>query len=220
VAKYSFPSAHYNLSGILDQCVQPVVEEKSSSKSGSAALALFPFTTLASLYSSTPAGDSDEGGLRERAMACGVVGVVLECLEHFTRLDHRRLTTHSPSSPHSTAGVVRHVLEAENQLDLIRDTVNQQLSNTSAAAARSAGALPTTATSQQQPTSTGVAGPAGASSANYWAKGTGFGFGTTQQQWNIRKHEARKKRDEEMVVAVLDILLAYVQGAGDVEGEF
>lgn len=45
---------------------------------------------------------------------------------------------------------------------------------------------------------------------NYWAKGTGFGSGTTQQQWNVQQHVAKRKQDESNVTCLLKVLSSYV----------
>ncbi|CAK5079769.1 unnamed protein product [Meloidogyne enterolobii] len=45
---------------------------------------------------------------------------------------------------------------------------------------------------------------------NYWAKGTGFGSGTTQQQWSLSQHVAKRRQDENNVAALLHILIAFI----------
>ncbi|KAL7076726.1 hypothetical protein ACQ4LE_003795 [Meloidogyne hapla] len=44
----------------------------------------------------------------------------------------------------------------------------------------------------------------------YWAKGTGFGSGTTQQQWSLSQHVAKRRQDENNVAALLHILIAFI----------
>lgn len=38
---------------------------------------------------------------------------------------------------------------------------------------------------------------------NYWAKGTGFGSGTTQQQWNLNRHVTKQRQEEEHITCLL-----------------
>lgn len=40
---------------------------------------------------------------------------------------------------------------------------------------------------------------------NYWAKGTGFGSGTTQQQWDVDLHVMKRKMDEKNVTHLLQV---------------
>lgn len=40
---------------------------------------------------------------------------------------------------------------------------------------------------------------------NFWAKGTGFGSGTTQQQWNVDLHVLKRKQDEQNVTHLLRV---------------
>uniref|UniRef100_A0A8D8V1I0 Dual E2 ubiquitin-conjugating enzyme/E3 ubiquitin-protein ligase BIRC6 n=1 Tax=Cacopsylla melanoneura TaxID=428564 RepID=A0A8D8V1I0_9HEMI len=44
----------------------------------------------------------------------------------------------------------------------------------------------------------------------YWAKGTGFGTGSTTQNWNIEHALSRQRLEEEHVTALLRVLSAYV----------
>lgn len=46
-------------------------------------------------------------------------------------------------------------------------------------------------------------------SQNFWAKGTGFGSGTTQQQWNVDLHVLRRKFDENTVTLLLKVNISY-----------
>lgn len=39
----------------------------------------------------------------------------------------------------------------------------------------------------------------------YWAKGTGFGTGSTQQSWNVEQALMRQKSEEEHVTVLLQV---------------
>lgn len=41
----------------------------------------------------------------------------------------------------------------------------------------------------------------------YWAKGTGFGTGSTQQSWNVEQALLRQKSEEEHVTVLLQVSL-------------
>lgn len=49
----------------------------------------------------------------------------------------------------------------------------------------------------------------------YWAKGTGFGTGSTQQSWNVEQALMRQKSEEEHVTVLLQVLSSYIN-PGDV----
>lgn len=40
---------------------------------------------------------------------------------------------------------------------------------------------------------------------SFWAKGTGFGSGPTQQQWNVDLHVMKRKQDEQNVTYLLRV---------------
>ncbi|XP_050306481.1 baculoviral IAP repeat-containing protein 6 isoform X2 [Anthonomus grandis grandis] len=53
---------------------------------------------------------------------------------------------------------------------------------------------------------------------HYWAKGTGFGTGSTQQSWNVEQALMKQKNEEEHVTVLLQVLASYINpndGAGD-----
>lgn len=43
----------------------------------------------------------------------------------------------------------------------------------------------------------------------YWAKGTGFGTGSTQQSWNVEQALLRQKSEEEHVTVLLQVIEAF-----------
>lgn len=64
-----------------------------------------------------------------------------------------------------------------------------------------------------------VVAPGAPSSAtqqhNFWAKGTGFGSGTTQQQWNVDLHVMKRKQDEQNVTHLLRVLFCSIAEASE-----
>lgn len=64
---------------------------------------------------------------------------------------------------------------------------------------------------EERMNSSGNAGPAVTYASNvtqqhsFWAKGTGFGSGTTQQQWNVDLHVLKRKQDEQNVTLLLKV---------------
>lgn len=45
----------------------------------------------------------------------------------------------------------------------------------------------------------------------YWAKGTGFGTGSTQQSWDVEQALLRQKMEEEHVTVLLQVNNLYTQ---------
>lgn len=48
----------------------------------------------------------------------------------------------------------------------------------------------------------------------YWAKGTGFGTGSTQQSWNVEQALLRQRSEEEHVTVLLQVLASYINPGG------
>ncbi|XP_076225750.1 BIR repeat containing ubiquitin-conjugating enzyme isoform X2 [Nomia melanderi] len=68
----------------------------------------------------------------------------------------------------------------------------------------------------------GIQGEAGRSDDNshlYWAKGTGFGTGSTQQTWNIEQALLRQRSEEEHVTVLLQVLASYIGPGGQKQRE-
>lgn len=69
---------------------------------------------------------------------------------------------------------------------------------------------------------TGNQGEAGRSDDNshlYWAKGTGFGTGSTQQSWNVEQALMRQRSEEEHVTVLLQVLASYIGSGGQTQRE-
>ena len=51
------------------------------------------------------------------------------------------------------------------------------------------------------------AGASASSATSYWAKGTGFGTGSTISSWDIEKAMKEKKKEEEQIVVIFQVCL-------------
>lgn len=58
--------------------------------------------------------------------------------------------------------------------------------------------------------SNGSTGKSEEKSQLYWAKGTGFGTGSTQQSWNVEQALVRQRTEEEHVTVLLQVLASYM----------
>ena len=65
----------------------------------------------------------------------------------------------------------------------------------------------------------GEAGRSDDNSHLYWAKGTGFGTGSTQQSWNVEQALMRQKSEEEHVTVLLQVLASYIGSGGQTQRE-
>ncbi|KAL6430648.1 hypothetical protein ACFW04_006912 [Cataglyphis niger] len=61
----------------------------------------------------------------------------------------------------------------------------------------------------------GVGGRSDDNSHLYWAKGTGFGTGSTQQSWNVEQALLRQRCEDEHVTVLLQVLASYIGTSGD-----
>ncbi|XP_008195667.1 baculoviral IAP repeat-containing protein 6 isoform X2 [Tribolium castaneum] len=53
----------------------------------------------------------------------------------------------------------------------------------------------------------------------YWAKGTGYGTGSTQQIWNVEQALLKQKSEEEHVTVLLQVLASYISPNGETADE-
>ncbi|EFN66625.1 Baculoviral IAP repeat-containing protein 6 [Camponotus floridanus] len=60
----------------------------------------------------------------------------------------------------------------------------------------------------------GVGGRSDDNSHLYWAKGTGFGTGSTQQSWNVEQALLRQRCEDEHVTVLLQVLASYIGTSG------
>ncbi|KHN86885.1 Baculoviral IAP repeat-containing protein 6 [Toxocara canis] len=163
-------------------------------------LALLPFIVLERLFRTqhpdTPTGRS----LRNAAIKYGVLDILLVCLAHYSHQQHKA----EPIRPESllpapeSVKLTEHLLRASAQIEALRaEAANNASANgyDDRMAANYSSAVCSTTQGQQQ---------------SFWAKGTGFGSGTTQQQWNVDAHVMKRKLDEETVTHLLRVLASYI----------
>ena len=51
---------------------------------------------------------------------------------------------------------------------------------------------------------------------NYWAKGTGFGTGSTQQTWNVEMALIKQRNEEKQVSVLLNVFSSYINPGNQV----
>lgn len=163
-------------------------------------LALLPFIVLKELYRTHPPDSETGKSIRKKSIEYGVLDIVLTCLSHYGHQSHKN----EPIRPEQllptpeTVSIAEHMLKLTSQMELIR-TEAASNANSAAYEERLNALAGYSATTQQQ-----------TQSQNYWAKGTGFGSGTTQQQWNVDLHVMKRKMDERNVTHLLQVLANFV----------
>ncbi|XP_071961824.1 dual E2 ubiquitin-conjugating enzyme/E3 ubiquitin-protein ligase BIRC6-like isoform X2 [Antedon mediterranea] len=81
---------------------------------------------------------------------------------------------------------------------------------------------PPVATSEASSSVNGVGNAAGSEnekSQNYWAKGTGFGTGSTTSGWDVEQALNKQKVEEEHVTCLLQVLSAFINPSGQLESK-
>ncbi|KAG8233770.1 hypothetical protein J437_LFUL003841 [Ladona fulva] len=155
-------------------------------------LPTLPFEVLRRLLNSTPLSTDDGVLLRRRAVESGAVHLLLACLSAFTH--------HNP-------------VPSSNQ------TSNSQISSQVAAgSSQEAFVAPKV---KNGSTMTDIGRPSSDDKSHlYWAKGTGFGTGSTTQSWNVEQALLRQKSEEEHVTVLLMVLSSFINPGGMVPSDF
>ncbi|XP_071454170.1 dual E2 ubiquitin-conjugating enzyme/E3 ubiquitin-protein ligase BIRC6 [Hetaerina americana] len=161
------------------------------SSSVAPSLPTLPFEVLSRLLDSTPLSTDDGVLLRRRAVESGAVHLLLTCLSVFTH--------HSPVSSNAQAPPMQPMPQLP-------------------AGSSQEGFLPKV----KNGTTTGEPGRSTSDDKShlYWAKGTGFGTGSTAQSWNVEQALLRQRSEEEHVTVLLKVLSSFINPGGVVPSNF
>lgn len=154
-----------------------------------ASLPTLPFQVLKQLLDATPPTTDDGLFLRETIIEVGAMLLLLNCLAIFT---------------HQTG-----------QSDGLADHKTGQSNGGGSGSGGNGGSSGGGASSSS---GIGVGGGGGRSddtSHLYWAKGTGFGTGSTQQSWNVEQALLRQRCEDEHVTVLLQVLASYIGTSED-----
>jgi baculoviral IAP repeat-containing protein 6 len=155
-------------------------------------LPTLPFNVLRQLFDSTLLTTDDGVLLRRMTLDIGAIHLILACLSV--------LSHHAPRQP----------IPGFHQ-DII-------LSATKAAGTLSASSTPQ-AVPKPPPAGTTAMSAMDDKSQNYWAKGTGFGTGSTASSWDAEQALLRQKSEEEHVTCLLQVLASYIHPSGQSSAE-
>ncbi|XP_062702655.1 baculoviral IAP repeat-containing protein 6 isoform X3 [Aedes albopictus] len=151
----------------------------------SSSLPTLPFEVFRQLLDSSPLTTDDGVLLRRMVIEVGAIHLVLNCLSIFTH--------------HNNAGVSSN----SNSSDNIQAAASNKATNGATANGTATATTTTAAAADDQLNSDDK-------SHMYWAKGTGFGTGSTQQSWNVEQALLRQKSEEEHVTVLLQVLSSYI----------
>uniref|UniRef100_A0A0M3HTT6 UBC core domain-containing protein n=1 Tax=Ascaris lumbricoides TaxID=6252 RepID=A0A0M3HTT6_ASCLU len=178
-------------------------------------LALLPFIVLERLFRTQHPDTASGRSLRTAGVKYGVLDILLVCLAHYSH-QRRKVEQIWPESLLPDVRVLvffsfqqfwgrqatncrfvkltEHLLRASAQMEALRaEAANSANANgyDDRTSTTYGGTVSSTAQTQQQ---------------NFRAKRTGFGSGTTNQQWNVDVHVMKRELDEETVTHLLRVL--------------
>jgi len=151
-------------------------------------LPTLPFEVFRQLLDSVPLSTDDGVLLRRVVIEVGAMHLVLNCLGIFSHQSHNNrigapINEPSPSGTSSGSGTIGGNASGNGSASGVKANAPEE-------------ATPS-ATSDDK-------------SHMYWAKGTGFGTGSTTQSWNVEQALLRQKSEEEHVTVLLLVLASYI----------
>ncbi|XP_070142867.1 dual E2 ubiquitin-conjugating enzyme/E3 ubiquitin-protein ligase BIRC6 isoform X3 [Drosophila kikkawai] len=156
-------------------------------------LPTLPFEVFRQLLDSVPLSTDDGVLLRRVVIEVGAMHLVLNCLGIFSHQSHNSrigAPINEPSPSGASSGSNGNVSGSGSG----SGSGNASVSGAKGNAAEEA--LPSTTSDDK--------------SHMYWAKGTGFGTGSTTQSWNVEQALLRQKSEEEHVTVLLLVLASYI----------
>lgn len=174
-------------------------------------LTIYPFNVLERIWTLSgpkrcPKHLAEE--LRRKKDTLSVLDVILLCASRFSNTSARAQTTFSPSSD---AQAIDQIFQLSDQIDSLREsmatTSNPQKPTNSNASMIQQMMIMDGAPSSSQNANNGGQG--------YWAKGTGFGSGTTSVQWNLNEHVRKRKLNEEAVTCMINTVSGFLMPSRD-----
>lgn len=146
-------------------------------------LPTLPFEVFRQLLDSVSLSSDDGVLLRRVVIEVGAMHLVLNCLGIFSHQSHNN----------KIGALINEPCSSGNSNGNGNGNGNGAVTKSSTAEEP----IPSTATSDDK-------------SHIYWAKGTGFGTGSTTQSWNVEQALMRQKSEEEHVTVLLLVLSSYI----------
>ncbi|KAE9551922.1 hypothetical protein FO519_004881 [Halicephalobus sp. NKZ332] len=181
-------------------------EEKTKKDNDS--LTIYPFFVLEKIW--TLSGPNQCGSIlsekiRNNPETLSVLDVILLCASRFSNTPPKAQTSFSPSSD---AQAIDQIFQLSDQIESLRDSMSNSNNQ------KPVSNIGTYTPMLQQMTmildGPGTSTSGGGGAQDYWAKGTGFGSGTTQVQWNVNEHVRKRKLNEEAVTCMINTISGYL----------
>uniref|UniRef100_A0A7E4VTD5 UBC core domain-containing protein n=1 Tax=Panagrellus redivivus TaxID=6233 RepID=A0A7E4VTD5_PANRE len=200
-------------------------------------LTVYPFTVLEKIWTVTSPsviGQEASSTIRNDPETFGAVDIILLFV---SRISNTKPRSGNAVMSKETR-VIDRIFALTDQIDTLRDALASSSSSppskappgifnptTSAAPTSSsvpqaviesmvpktnAGAASSSAAFSAAAAASGNGGSSSGSQDDYWAKGTGFGSGTTQAQWNLSDHVQKKRLKEEAVTCMLNTISGFL----------
>jgi baculoviral IAP repeat-containing protein 6 len=197
--------AHINgpASNFLTQTKREIEKSKRETEN----LTIYPFYVLEKVWilsGHQQCGKEISSKIRFTADNQGILDVILLCTSRFSNTPPQWQISFPPSSD---AQAIDQIFQLTDQIDTLRDTLSATPPPTSMkpfhGMSFSSALMPT-----HEALMMGNQQHAG--QQDFFPKGTGFGSGTTQVQWNVNEHVRRRKLSEEAITCMINIISGYL----------
>ncbi|XP_066281905.1 baculoviral IAP repeat-containing protein 6-like isoform X5 [Branchiostoma lanceolatum] len=155
-------------------------------------LPTLPFSVLKQLFDSAPLTTDDGVLLRRMTLEIGALHLILACLSVLSHHEPRVQVTGLAQPETSTGQNGEKPSEKPNNGKIFPTA--QETSTSAPETGQEKGQL-------------------------YWAKGTGFGTGSTTSGWDVEQALTRQRMEEEHVTCLLQVLASYINPGGNVPEE-
>uniref|UniRef100_A0AC34RKZ8 UBC core domain-containing protein n=1 Tax=Panagrolaimus sp. JU765 TaxID=591449 RepID=A0AC34RKZ8_9BILA len=177
-------------------------------------LTIYPFFVLEKIWSlSGPSicGKDLAQKIRNAPETTSILDVILLCASQFSNISPKARTAYSPSSD---AQAISQIFELSDQIDSLRDSMSSSNNSKPPQPPANYNYAPMIQQMTMMMDGNSVTNQgAGNNGQDFWAKGTGFGSGTTQVQWNLNEHVRRRKLNEEAVTCMINTISGYLMPA-------
>ncbi|KAI6202918.1 hypothetical protein M3Y94_00496400 [Aphelenchoides besseyi] len=180
-------------------------------------LMLVPFLVLSSCFENVhprKSNESEAEKLRLHALENGTMDVVLTLLSHFGHQKPAK-TPLRPTTDLVVTQLVTRLISLSSDVQSIFGLFSavgaKPTQRRASAAAPGNNTTSSTATSFSNAASFANHNAANTNDGQFWAKGTGFGSGSTSVHWNLASHVAKRKQHEVTVTCLLNVLTNYIK---------
>uniref|UniRef100_A0A914ZBD2 UBC core domain-containing protein n=1 Tax=Panagrolaimus superbus TaxID=310955 RepID=A0A914ZBD2_9BILA len=186
--------------------------ELEKSKRETENLTIYPFYVLEKVFIlSSPKQCNKEisSKIRFSADKQGILDVILLCTSRISNTSPRWQISFPPSSE---AQAIDQIFQLSDQIDTLRDQLSAPPTSTPLKQFHGM-----TSALMQPHEALMMGSQQHGGQQDFFPKGTGFGSGTTQVQWNLNEHVRRRKLSEEAVTCMINIISGYLNPVPSIE---